>query len=66
MTTAADVGFVEMRVSKVVGLRAAEEDIFECIVLDEVGGNRCVVIQTGSSEAFSRRPPWMVSSGAVR
>jgi bifunctional DNase/RNase len=53
MITATGVGFIEMRISKVVGLRAAEDDSFQCIVLDELGGDRHLVIQVGSSEAFS-------------
>ncbi len=42
-----------MRLSKVVGAVGAEDETFECIVLDEVGGDRHLVIQVGSSEAFS-------------
>ena len=52
MNTATDVGFTEMRISKVVGFRPAEE-IFEYVVLDEVSGTRQLVIQIGSREAFS-------------
>lgn len=52
MTTATGVGFIEMRISKVVAAGGAEDDIFECVVLDEVHGHRHLVIQIGSSEAF--------------
>lgn len=53
MTTATGVGFTEMRISKVVVAGSAENDPFECIVLDEVHGDHHLVIQVGSSEAFS-------------
>ena len=38
MTTARDVGFVEMRIAKVVGLPTAEGEMVLCVVLDEVTG----------------------------
>lgn len=53
MAAATDTGFAQMRVSKVVGLQEPEGDRFECIVLDEVRGDRHFVIQVGSMEAFS-------------
>jgi bifunctional DNase/RNase len=53
MTTATGVGFIEMRIRKVVVAGDADDDPFECIVLDEVHGDRHLVIQVGSSEAFS-------------
>jgi hypothetical protein len=54
MTTAAGVGFVEMRIAKVVGVRAAEDEPVRCvIVLDEVSGNRQFPIMVGQAEAFS-------------
>lgn len=53
MTTATDVGFVEMRVAKVVGLHAAEDELFQCVVLDEVSGDRRLPISIGQPEAFS-------------
>jgi bifunctional DNase/RNase len=53
MTTAADIGFVEMRVAKVVGLGAAEDELFQCVVLDEVAGDRHLPISIGQPEAFS-------------
>jgi bifunctional DNase/RNase len=53
MPTAADVGFIEMRIAKVVafGPPLAEER-FRCVVLDEVPGDRHLVIQIGETEAF--------------
>jgi hypothetical protein len=53
MPTAADVGFIEMRIAKVVafGPPLAEER-FRCVVLDEVPGDRQLVIQIGETEAF--------------
>jgi uncharacterized protein len=53
MPTATDVGFVEMRIAKVIafGPPLAEER-FQCVVLDEVSGDRHLVIQIGETEAF--------------
>lgn len=53
MTTATGVGFIEMQISKVVVAGEVEDDPFECVVLDELHGDRHLVIQVGSSEAFS-------------
>jgi bifunctional DNase/RNase len=53
MATATDVGFVEMRITKVVGLHAPGDDQFLCVVLDEVAGHRQLPISIGQSEAFS-------------
>jgi bifunctional DNase/RNase len=53
MTTATGVGFIEMRISKVVAVGGADDDIVQCIVLDEVHGDRHLVIEVGSPEAFS-------------
>jgi hypothetical protein len=44
VTATTGAGFVEMRVSKVVGVGGADDEMLECIVLDEVGGNRHLVI----------------------
>src|SRR6266516_3268686 len=52
-TSATEVGFVEMRIAKVVGLGAAEDEIFPCVVLDEVAGDRHLPILIGQAEAFS-------------
>ena len=53
MPTITAVGFIEMRIAKVVGFGppAAEED-FQCVVLDEVSGDRHLVFSIGESEAF--------------
>jgi bifunctional DNase/RNase len=53
MPTAEDAGFIEMRIAKVVafGPPLAEER-FRCVVLDEVSGDRHLVIQVGETEAF--------------
>jgi bifunctional DNase/RNase len=54
MTTATDVGFVEMRVAKVVGVRGPEGGPVHCaVVLDEVAGDRRFPIMVGQAEAFS-------------
>jgi bifunctional DNase/RNase len=53
MATATDVGFTEMRIAKVVGFGrplAAEE--FQCVVLDEVSGDRQLAIEIGPAEGF--------------
>jgi bifunctional DNase/RNase len=53
MPAAADIGFIEMRIAKVVafGPPLAEER-FQCVVLDEVPGDRHLAIQIGETEAF--------------
>ena len=52
MTTAATVGYVEMRIAKVVGL-AADDESFGYVVLEEVAGDRQFAISIGDAEAFS-------------
>ena len=52
MATATDVGFVEMRIAKVVGL-AADDELFDYVVLGEVAGDRQLAIEIGQPEAFS-------------
>lgn len=53
MPTATDIGFIETRIAKVVsfGPPLAEER-FDCVVLDEVSGDRHLVIWIGETEAF--------------
>ena len=51
MTTATDVGFVEMRIAKVAGL-AVDDELFDYVVLDEVAGDRQLAIEIGQPEAF--------------
>jgi uncharacterized protein len=54
MTTATEVGHVEMRIAKVVGLRAADDEPFhQYVVLEEVAGDRHFAIAIGQPEAFS-------------
>jgi uncharacterized protein len=53
MTTATGVGFVEMRIAKVVGLGTAGDELFQCVVLDEVAGDRHLPISIGQPEVFS-------------
>jgi hypothetical protein len=54
MTTATEVGCVEMRIAKVVGVRAAEDEVVRCVVvLDEVAWDRQFPIVIGQAEAFS-------------
>jgi bifunctional DNase/RNase len=52
MTTATAVGYVEMRIAKVVGL-ATDEEQSQCVVLEEVAGDRQLPIEIGWAEAFS-------------
>ena len=61
MTTATD-GFVEMRVAKVVGSRAAEDELVPCVVLDEVAGaGTCP-----SRSAKRRHSAWLLASVGSR
>ena len=34
------VGYIEMRITKVVGLAATEHELFQYVVLEEVSGDR--------------------------
>jgi bifunctional DNase/RNase len=53
MPATTDVGYIEVRIAKVVGFGPPlAERIFQCVVLDEVSGARQVVIDIGEAEAF--------------
>lgn len=52
MTAMTDVGFVRMRISKVVGIRDGDQ-VCEFVVLDEPGGDRHLLIMIGRTEAFA-------------
>jgi uncharacterized protein len=52
MTAATDTGMVPMRVSKAVGLKDGDH-ISEFVVLDELDGDRHLVIGVGHAEAFA-------------
>ena len=52
MIAATEIGFVRMRVSKVVGLNDGDH-FCEFVVLHELDGGRHLVIQIGSTEAFA-------------
>ena len=52
MVAATEIGFVGMRVSKVVGLNDGDR-LCEFVVLNELDGDRHLVIQIGSAEAFA-------------
>jgi bifunctional DNase/RNase len=52
MATVTDVGFVRMQVSKVVGLKDGD-GVSEFVVLDELDGDRHLLIQIGHAEAFA-------------
>ena len=53
MTAAADVGFVEMRLGKVVGVATAQDDPLFCVVLDAVSEDRHLPITIGQTEALN-------------
>jgi hypothetical protein len=53
MIAATEIGFVRMRVSKVVGLNDGDH-FCEFVVLNELDGDRHLVIQIGSA----RRASW--------
>jgi bifunctional DNase/RNase len=53
MTTAAAVGYVEMRIAKAVGLATAEDEPFFYVVLEELSGDRQFAILIAQPEAFS-------------
>jgi uncharacterized protein len=53
MTAAADIGFVEMRLGKVVGVSMAEDHPSFCVVLDAVSEDRHLPITIGQTEAFN-------------
>jgi len=52
MTAAADIGLVPMQVNKAVALGNGD-DISEFVVLDELDGDRHLVIGVGHAEAFA-------------
>jgi uncharacterized protein len=53
MPTSTDVGFIEMRIAKVVAFGPPlAKDGFQCVVLDEVAGDRHLAIEIGMNEAF--------------
>jgi uncharacterized protein len=53
MPATTDVGFIEMRIAKVVGFGPPlAENPSHCVVLDELSGNRHLVITIGEHEAF--------------
>jgi hypothetical protein len=53
MTTATGVGYVQMRIAKVIGLATAEDQPFYYVVLAAVAGDRQLGITIGHAEAFS-------------
>jgi bifunctional DNase/RNase len=54
MPPTTDIGFIEMRIAKVVGFGPPlSEDDFRCVVLEAVSVDRQIVIEIGEAEAFS-------------
>ena len=54
MVAATDVGFARMQVSKVAGLNGGDR-VRESVVLNELDGDRHLVIQIGRAEAVLMR-----------
>jgi uncharacterized protein len=52
-TAATDIGFAEMRLSKVVAVSAAQGDPSFCVVLDGVSDDRQLPIMIGGTEAIA-------------
>ncbi len=52
-TAGSDAGFVEMRLSKVVGLGTEEHEASFCVVLDAVSQGRRLPMLIGQAEAFT-------------
>ena len=65
MTTATDVGFVEMRIAKVVGL-AADDELFDYVVLEEVPATGSLPSRSASQRPSAWPPAWVGSPGPVR
>ena len=53
MSATTDVGFVEMRIAKAVGLAGAEDEPFFYVVLEQLAGDRQLAILIAQPEAFS-------------
>ena len=53
MTAVAEVGFVEMRLGKVVGVAMTQDHPFFYVVLDAVTEDRHLLIEIGLTEAFN-------------
>ena len=53
MTTATAVDYLEMGIAKVVGLSAADNELRQYVVLEEVTGDRQVAMEIGQAGAFS-------------
>jgi hypothetical protein len=61
MLATTDVGFIEMRIAKVVGFGPPfAEEPFHCVVLDEVSGTGT----SSSSSGNGRRSAWLPASRA--
>ena len=61
MPAITDVSFIEMRIAKAVGFGPPlAEPPFQCVVLDEVSGDRHVVFEIGDR----RRSAWLPASRA--
>jgi bifunctional DNase/RNase len=54
MLATTDTGFIEMRITKVVGFGPPlAEDYFWCVVLDGLSGDSHLVIEIGETESIS-------------
>jgi hypothetical protein len=66
MTTAADVGYFEMRIAKVVGLAATERELFRYVVLQEVSGDRRLPSRSAGRRPSAWRLTLMGRNGLAR
>lgn len=67
MPATTDVGFIEMRIAKVVGFGPPlAEEPFHCVVLDEVSGNGTSSSRLGRERRSAWLPASRVWSLAVR
>ena len=67
MPATTDVGFIEMRIAKVVGFGPPlAEELFHCVVLDEVSADQHLVISIGKGRRSAWLPASRVWSSAVR
>jgi hypothetical protein len=64
MTAATDTGLVPMRVSKAVALKDGD-DLSDYVVLDELDGDRHLVIGVGHAEAIALDASLQGCSGVV-
>jgi hypothetical protein len=65
MTPATAVGYIEMRIAKVVGL-AADDELFDYVVLDEGQATGTLPSRSASQRPSAWPLAWVGSPGPVR